>query len=318
MNPYRLIFMGTPEFAVPSLVALINQPDYEIVAVVTQPDRRQGRGKKLTPPPIKVTALEAGLTVLQPETLRAPDDAAELARLKPDLIVVAAFGQILKPHLLDLPPHGCLNVHASLLPRWRGASPIAAAIHAGDRETGITLMKMNEGLDSGDIISQRAMPIQPTHTRATLTDDLAELGGSLLIDTLPDWLTHKIAARPQDESGVTLAPRLKKEAGNIDWSQSAIDIERLVRAYDPWPSAYTTTPHGRFKVITAELASTLENPYPDQPGILFNHEKRAYVSTGDGVLRLTMVQPAGKKAMPAEAMLNGQPQLWGNRLGGSD
>jgi methionyl-tRNA formyltransferase len=310
----KIIFMGTPDFAVPSLKALIKN-QYEVVAVVTQPDRPSGRGKRLTPPPVKVVAEAAGLKVMQPERLRNEAVVTELAALQPDLIMVAAFGQILRQNVLDLPSYGCLNVHASLLPRWRGASPVTAAIRAGDTETGITLMKMDIGLDTGPILAQRAIPIQPHHTGGTLTAELAELGASLLIETLPDWLAGRIQARPQDDALATLAPRLKKEEGEIDWSRPAVEIERQIRAFSPWPGTFTCHGSDQIKLLAAEVAR-LEPPAPayQKPGTLFKLQREVYVTTGQGVIRLTSVQPAGRKAMPAEAMLNGQPNLQGAKL----
>ena len=310
----RIIFMGTPEFAVPTLEALIKS-EYELAAVVTQPDRPSGRGRKLTPSPVKVAATEAGIDVLQPETLKAPEAVAQLATFRPDLIVVAAFGQILRPEVLELPRHGCLNIHASLLPRWRGAAPVAAAIHAGDAETGVTLMLMEAGLDTGPIIAQRAVLIRPTHTRDVLMAELAELGAALLIETLPAWLTGQIRARPQDERLATLAPRLTKEAGLIDWHKTALAIDRQVRAFYPWPGTFTEGRRGQFKILAVEVASGIPLPEQADPGVLFKHNRRVYVVTGQGALRLVTVQPAGKKEMPAEAMLNGQPELLGAKLG---
>ncbi len=315
MSHNKIIFMGTPDFAVPTLQALIDDPAYEIVAVVTQPDRPRGRGKKLTPPPVKVTALAADLPIRQPKTLRSPEVVAELQALQPDVIIVAAFGQILKREVLDMPPHGCLNVHASLLPRWRGASPIAAAIRAGDAESGITIMQMDEGLDSGGMLSQRRVPIRADHTLGSLTDELAQVGADLLLDTLPQWLAGDLSATPQDESLVTLAPRLQKEEGEVDWSHPAVTIERLIRAFDPWPSAYTVGLRGRFKLLAAELATNVTPPNGAAAGLLFKQGKRVYVNTGEGVLRLITVQPASQKPMPAESMLNGQPELEGAVLG---
>jgi methionyl-tRNA formyltransferase len=306
--------MGTPDFSVPGLSALIESPDYEVVAVVTQPDRRKGRGQQVMPPPVKEVAMVAGVPVMQPETLRNHDVVAELKALKPDVIIVAAFGQILRTDVLTLPPHGCLNIHASLLPRWRGASPVAAAIMAGDVETGVTLMKMNEGLDTGPMIAKRAVPIEPTHTRGSLTDELAELGARLLIDSLPAWLNGQIEARPQDDSLATKAPLLTKAEGEIDWCKSAIEIERHVRAFYPWPGTFTQGIKGQFKVLNVELPDVI-NPHSDQPGTVFKHQKQVYVSTGAGVIHLLTVQPTGKKSMPGEAMLNGQPMLWGTQLG---
>lgn len=311
--------MGTPYFAVPALKALIDAPATEatwhVVAAVTQPDRRSGRGKKLTPSPVKVAALEAGLTVLQPETLRSDAAVAELAALEPDLIVVAAFGQILRRNVLTLPPHGCVNIHASLLPRWRGAAPVAAAIRAGDFDTGVTLMLMDEGLDTGPIIARRRIPIRPDHTRDSLTAELADSGAVLLVETLPAWLAGEVRPQPQDDRLATLAPRLKKEEGTIDWRQAAVDIERQVRAFCPWPGTFTVGPRGQFKVLEVEPAGNVTPPAGSKPGTVFEQNRRVYVVTGQGALRLVTVQPAGKKEMPAKAMVNGQPELLGAILG---
>lgn len=313
----RIIFMGTPDFAVPALKALLApsaDQAYEVVAVVTQPDRPSGRGKKLTPSPVKVTAAGAGVEVLQPETLRSEEVVAELAAYQPDLMVVAAFGQILRKNVLTLPAHGCINIHASLLPRWRGAAPVIAAIRAGDVETGITLMQMDEGLDTGPIIAQRAIPIRPTHTGGLLTDELAHLGAALLLDTLPAWLAGEITVQPQDNKLATLAPRLKKEEGIIDWTRTAVEIERHVRAFQPWPGTFTYGPRGQFKVLAVAVAPEVSGPPLVSPGTVFSHNRGVYATTGQGVLRLIRVQPAGKTEMTAEAMVNGQPELWGAQL----
>ena len=315
----RIIFMGTPDFAVPLLQALIDaapQKNWQIVGVVTQPDRPKGRGKKLAPPPVKVIAEQARLPVLQPETLKAEQAVAQLAALMPDVIVVAAFGQILRPNVLNLPPQGCLNVHASLLPRWRGASPVTAAIRAGDAETGVTIMLMDEGLDTGPILSQRVIPISAGHTGGTLTQDLAELGAALLVDTLPKWLAGEIEPQAQNNDLATKTRLLKKQDGAIDWSQSAQEIERQVRAFTPWPGAFSYGPKGQIKFLSVETAESVE--FTDVPGTLFKHNRDVYVTTGSGAIRLVTVQPAGKTAMPAEAMLNGQPELLGSRLGSSE
>jgi methionyl-tRNA formyltransferase len=310
--------MGTPDFAVPALNALITSAKsnaWEVVAVVTQPDRPRGRGKKLAPPTVKVVAEKAGVTVLQPATLRTEAAVAELAALSPGVIVVAAFGQILRKNVLELPPCGCINIHASLLPRWRGAAPVVAAIRAGDTETGITLMLMDEGLDTGPILAQRARSITATHTGGTLTAELAELGAELLVETLPGWLAGEITPQPQDDGPMTLAPRLKKAEGAIDWTQPAVDIERQVRAFFPWPGTYSQGPRGQFKILAVEAAPDVVDPERSEPGTVFKYERGVHVSTGQGSIRLVTVQPAGKKEMTAEAMLNGQPELWGARLG---
>ena len=316
--PARIIFMGTPDFAVPPLKALIesaNEKNWEVVAVVTQPDRPKGRGKQLAPPPVKIIAEAAGINVLQPPTLRTEEAVADLAALRPDIIIVAAFGQILRQNVLDMPPHGCLNIHASLLPRWRGATPVTAAIRAGDAETGITLMKMGAGLDTGPMIAQRSLPILPTHTGETLTEELAELGAALLVDTLPGWLAGKITPQPQDDLLATLAPSLKKQEGAIDWSQSAAEIERQVRAFHPWPGTFTESPRGRLKIITVKVAAQVSPPAGSIPGTVFKHQREVYVAAGQGVIHLLTVQPAGKKPMDALALLNGQPELLGAQLG---
>ncbi|MCB9078431.1 MAG: methionyl-tRNA formyltransferase [Anaerolineaceae bacterium] len=306
--------MGTPDFAVPSLTALIDS-DYDVAAVVTQPDRPSGRGKRLTPPPVKAAAEAADLKVLQPRTLKSPEAFAALAAFKPDLIIVAAFGQILRSNVLDLPPYGCINVHASLLPRWRGAAPITAAVLAGDAETGVTIMKMDEGLDTGPMIAKRAIPITDHHTGGMLTAILADLGAQLLIDTLPHWVSGEIEPQPQDNSQATFAPRLDKQAGALDWSQPAVAIERKVRAFDPWPGTFTTISKGPVKILNVSIAREVTPPPDSPPGAVFKQRREVYITTGDGVLQLITVQPAGKKAMPAEAWLNGQPDLEGSRLG---
>jgi methionyl-tRNA formyltransferase len=316
--PVRIVFMGTPDFAVPPLQALIEsaaQKDWQVVAVVTQPDRPQGRGKKLASSPVKVVAEAAGLTLWQPATLKTEAAIEHLAALQPDVVIVAAFGQILRKNVLDMPPYGCLNIHASLLPRWRGAAPITAAIRAGDTETGITLMKMDEGLDTGAIIAQRSLPILPTHTGGTLTAELAQVGASLLLDTLPGWLAGKITPRPQNDALATLATRLKKEEGVIDWSQPAAAIERQVRAFQPWPGTFTQGTRGPLKIIAVDLAAGVSPPAGNKPGTVFTQQREVYVSTGEGVIHLQTVQPAGKKPMAAAALLNGQPDLLGAQLG---
>lgn len=314
----RIIFMGTPDFAVPAFKALVSPlahaRGYQVVAAVTQPDRPSGRGKRLTPSPVKVEAERAGVSVLQPESLKEPQAVAALAALRPDLIVVAAFGQILRPDVLNLPPHGCLNIHASLLPRWRGAAPVAAALLAGDRETGVSLMRMDEGLDTGPVIARRAVPITASHTTASLTAELAQVGAELLLETLPAWLAGQIEPEPQLEEQATLAPRLRKEAGAIDWQRPALEIERQVRAFEPWPGAFTRGPRGLLKILTVRTAPEVAGRAPKPPGTIFEYQRGVYVSTGDGAVQLVTVQPAGKKAMPAEAMVRGQPELIGTLL----
>jgi methionyl-tRNA formyltransferase len=311
----RVIFMGTPAFAVPSLAALVEH-DYNVVAVVTQPDAPAGRGKALKPSDVKVFAQQHGLTILQPETLKPAEEVERLRALEPDLIVVAAFGQILRQTVLDIPRFNCINVHASLLPRWRGASPISAAIAAGDAATGITIMIMEAGLDSGPILSQRSEAIRHDDTTATLTSRLAHVGAELLTDTLPKWMAHEITPRKQDEAHVTLAPRLKKDAGRIDWSLGAHAIERHVRAMTPWPSAFTTLHGKQLKVLHAEIGMVDGHKQKLQNGEVIIDRNHVHVQCGNGLLRLVEVQMEGKRAMNADDFARGHPALAGAVLGG--
>ncbi len=290
--------MGSPEFAVPVLRALAKE--YNVVGVVTQPDKAAGRGRKLKAPPVKQAALELGLPVMQPRRLRKPEAFAQLAEWKPDLIVVAAYGQILRPNVLELPRYGCVNVHASLLPRWRGASPIQHAILNGDSETGITIMLMDEGMDTGPILSQRAIPILPDETAGELSKRLSELGAQLLLETLPKYLSGEITPQPQDDSQATYAPLLKKEDGRLDFSRSAEELARQVRAFNPWPAAFTEWRGQPFKILRAHAADG-EAP----AGKRLVHEKKPAFGTASGILVLDEVQPAGKKPMAGEVFLRG-------------
>lgn len=307
----RLIFMGTPDFAVPSLIHLAQH--YQVIAVVTQPDRQSGRGRKVSISPVKQAALDLGLPVIQPPTLRDTEAVAELVQLKPDLIVVAAFGQILRQNVLNLPPHGCVNVHASLLPRWRGAAPVAAAIRAGDSETGVTLMQMDRGLDTGAIIRAKSIPIEPHHTRANLTEILAELGAKLLIETLPDWFAGNIEPQPQNDAEATFARLIQKEEGLIDWHQSAQEIERHIRAFDPWPGTYTFWQRSRLKIISATVFQGADKP-DVEPGVIFEVNRNVVVKTGRGLLALNQIQVAGKRAMSAIDLAHGNADFVGSQL----
>ncbi len=254
----RVVFMGTPAFAVPSLRALLDAHNIagrpaRLVAVVTQPDRPAGRGGRVQLGPVKSAALAAGIPVLQPERLRRPESMAELRSYAPDLIVVAAFAQILSREVLELPRYGCLNVHASLLPRWRGASPIAAAILAGDASSGVTIMKMDAGLDTGPLLAVRAIALRADETTGTLTARLAELGAELLAETLGPWIGGALTPAPQDDAQATLTRTLRKEDGRIDWhDRDAGLIARMTRAYDPWPGAFTTYAGRTLKLWLAE------------------------------------------------------------------
>ena len=304
----RVAFLGSPDFAVPALEALASA--WEVVGVVTQPDRPAGRGRVLTPPPVKSAALRLGLPVQQPPRLRAPEATADLARWEPELIVVAAYGQILRPEVLALPRHGCLNVHASLLPRWRGAAPIPAAILAGDPVTGITIMQMDAGMDTGGILAQASLDISPEDTAAGLSLSMAPLGAALLLDVLPGYLNGDVKPVPQDESRATLAPLLKKADGRLDFTRSAAELERQVRAYDPWPGTFLEWEGHRLAVLRAGIA--------DVPGIavgaVTRHALYPAVGTSQGLLVLELVQPAGRQPVPGDAYLRGTPAFASARL----
>src|SRR6266508_2308119 len=297
-NMIRVVFMGSPDFSLPTLRALADT--YDVVGVATQPDRAAGRGRELKPPPVKVLAQELKIPVIQPEKLRQPEVMEQLRAWNPDLIVVAAFGQILKKDVLYLPRFGCINVHASLLPRWRGAAPINAAILHGDEETGITIMKMDVGLDTGPILAQRSIPLTREDTAGSVFEKLSQLGADLLIETLPDYLSGKIQATPQPEEGVTYAPMLKKEEGHLDFTRPAEELERRVRACNPWLGAFmdfdgTLLKVHRAHVADGEVAVGQRLVFEDQPA----------VGTGSGLLILDEVQPAGKKSMSGKSFLAG-------------
>ena len=296
--PVKIVFMGSPEFAVPALRALAAQ--YPIAGVVTQPDRPSGRGMTLTPPPVKVAALELGLPVIQPEKLRAPEAFQQLQEWAPDLIVVAAFGQILRQNVLDLPRFGCVNTHASLLPRHRGAAPIQAAILTGDAQTGITIMKMDAGLDTGPMLSQRAIPIGPQDTGGSLFEKLSRLGGELLLETLPAYLAGEIVPQPQPEEGATYFGMIKKEDGLLDFSMPSAVLERKVRAFSPWPGTFLQWNGALLKIHRAHVA-----PGQAQPGVRLVLGSLPAVGTSDGLLVFDELQPAGKKAMLGKAFLAG-------------
>ena len=290
----------------PTLSALAAR--YPIVGVVTQPDRPAGRGQVLTSPPVKILAEQLGLPVIQPERLRRPEAMEQLRAWAPDLIVVAAFGQILRPEVLDLPPYGCINVHGSLLPRWRGAAPIQAALLNGDHETGITIMRMDPGIDTGPILSQAALPILPDDTTGTLSVRMAELGAHLLIQTLPKYLSGEIVPQQQDDAVATYAPMLKKEEGRLDFNRSAVELANQVRAFNPWPSAFTDWQGLLLKVHrAASVPAAVLGFAPGSPVIAAGMPAFA---TADGWLLLLEVQPAGKKAMPGKVFLQGA-RGWG-------
>lgn len=296
--PTNVVFMGSPDFALPSLRALTQH--YHIAGVVTQPDRASGRGRELKPPPVKTLALELGLPIIQPQKLREPEAMAQLQAWKPDLIVVAAFGQILKKDVLDLPRFGCVNVHASLLPRWRGAAPINAAILAGDEETGVTIMQMDVGLDTGPMLAKRSIRLNPDDTAGSVFQALSTLGADLLLETLPDYMDGKIIPQPQPEEGATYAPMLKKDDGRLDFFKPASELERRVRAMNPWPGAFMELDGAILKVHRAHVDAG--NASAGQRLVVQNQPA---VGAGGGILILDEVQPAGKKPMSGTSFLAG-------------
>lgn len=298
----NVVFMGSPNFAIPILMQLSQQ--YRVVGVITQPDRPAGRGQVLTPPPIKVLAASLGLPVIQPEKMRNPEAFAQLQAWNPDLIVVAAFGQILRQNVLDLPRLGCINVHASLLPRWRGAAPIQAAILNDDGQTGVSIMKMDAGIDTGPVLAQRAVEILPTDTAGILSERLAETGASLLLETIPAYLNGSLQPQPQENALATYASMLKKEEGELDVSQPANALACRVMAFNPWPGAFIKWQGQSLKILQAhaEMGSTEE---PGKHGILQGFPA---IAAGQGWLVLDEVQPAGKKPMPGKVFLNGARQ----------
>ena len=303
----NVVFMGTPDFAVPALKLLIQH--HNVLGVVTQPDRPAGRSRQVQMSPVKQVALDAGIPVFQPEKIRRPEAIEELRQWSPDVYVVAAFGQILPQTVLDIPPHGSVNIHASLLPRWRGAAPIQAAIRAGDTETGITIMKMDAGLDTGPILRQQAIPIAPDETGQSLHDKLAALGGSLLIETLPGYLSGEIQPQPQDDSLATLAPRIQKEEGHIDWTQPAVHIERTVRAFTPWPGTYSLWNGKQLKIHSGEIGEG-----SIEAGRVAESHGRIAIGTGDGLFLPTRVQLEGRSAVSIDDFVRGHSDFVGAKL----
>ena len=311
----KVVFMGTPEFAIPSLEAL--HVHHQVVLVVTQPDRTRGRGRKLALPPVKEWALRHDLPVWQPATLHTAEAGQRLREPHADVYVTAAIGLLGPPDVLALPPHGCLNVHASLLPRWRGAAPVNAAILNGDTETGVTLMRMDECLDTGPVLAQARCAIHPDDTAETLTRRLARLGADLLIETLPRWLVGTIIPQPQPQEGVTLAGRLTKEDGLIDWSQPAATIERMTRAYDPWPGTYTHFQGQLLRVLRVQVLPEWSGT--ELPGTVISlPQGRVAVATGKGAVALEEIQLAGKRALPPGPFCCGCNDFVGARLGDAE
>jgi methionyl-tRNA formyltransferase len=307
--------MGTPEFSVPPLEYLIRS-EYQVVGVYSQPDRPTGRGRTLEQSPVKNMALAHGLEVFQPARLRNPDDVQRLAALKPDLILVAAFGQILPQSVLDIPPFGCLNIHPSLLPKYRGATPIPSAILGGDNETGVTIMLMDAGMDTGHIISQIIVGLEPQDTTESLTRRLAQAGVCLLGEVLPLWFDQSLKPQPQDGSKATYTSPIAKEDGVINWQMSAEEISRRVRAFYPWPGCYTWWQGKLLKLLEAVPLHKNKDLLPGRVVALASDKPAVVgVETGDGILGLLRVQLEGKRALTATEFLLGQRTFVGSTLG---
>ena len=316
----RIVFMGTPDFAVPSFKALLDA-GYEIPAVFTQPDKPRGRSGKPAPSPVKEAALEAGIEVYQPKKIRTEENVELIRQLAPDAIVVAAFGQIIPKAILDIPQYGCINVHASLLPKYRGAAPIQWAVINGDEVSGVTIMQMAEGLDTGDILYVREVPLAADETGGSLFDKLSLTGAQALVEALKKLEEGSIVPVSQpEESPTPYASMLRKEMGLINWSDSANKIERLVRGLDPWPSAYTFLDGKQLKIWASSVVGTEEAPSAEGDEqecgtVIRTDQDSIYVKTGDGLLRITQLQLEGKKRMPCDAFLRGFHVAPGTVLG---
>lgn len=306
MTELSIVFMGTPDFAVSSLRALLDA-GYRVVAVVTQPDRPIGRKRELAPTPVKVEAMKHGIPVLQPERIRHLEAISEIAQYNPDLIVTAAYGQIVPKAILEMPRHGCINVHGSLLPKYRGGAPIQHAIMNGDPVTGVTIMYMAEGLDTGAMLSKVEVPIDDDDTSGTMFDKLSVAGAELLVRTLPDLISGRIQPQPQNDAEATYSPTIKREQERIDWSRSSLELFRQIRALHPRPGAYTTWNDDIFKIFASHKPTDFTTlPAGYRPGTVLQVEDGGIeVQTGAGTLWLTVVQPAGKKAMDVASFRRG-------------
>lgn len=294
--------MGTPDFAVGTLEEII-RAGHEVVLVVTQPDKPKGRGKAMQYTPVKECALAHGIEVFQPVKVKEPENIEVLRKYEPDIIIVAAFGQIVPKSILDMPKYGCVNVHASLLPKYRGAAPIQWAVINGDEVTGVTIMRMNEGIDTGDMIAKKTVRLAEDETGGSLFDKLAQVGAQLCVETMEMIEAGKAEYIPQNNEEATHTSMIRKELGLIDWNRPAVEIERLIRGLNPWPSAYTQLSGKTFKIWKARVVSD-ENTY--EPGCICRIDKEGmYVQTGEGILLLTEVQMEGKKRMEASAFLRG-------------
>lgn len=308
----KVIFMGTPDFSVGTLAALV-EAGHEVVLAVTQPDKPKGRGKEMQYTPVKEYALEKGIPVYQPEKVRRPECIEELKKYQADVCVVIAFGQILPKEILEMTPYGCINVHASLLPKYRGAAPIQWAIINGESISGVTTMQMDEGLDTGDMLEKAEVPLGEKITGGELHDLLAEAGAKLCVQTLEKLEKGELKPEKQGETPTAYARMLDKKLGNIDWTRPAVEIERLIRGLNPWPSAYTTWNEKTMKIWDADV---VDEEKTAEPGIIIEVTKQTFsVQTGEGALRINELQIPGKKKMSADAFLRGYQVKTGEKLG---
>lgn len=309
----KIVFMGTPDFAVETLRTLLESPKHEVAAVVTQPDKPKGRGNVMQFPPVKELALEYQVLTYQPVKVRAPEFVEVLKEIRPDVIIVVAFGQILSKEILDIPTYGCINVHASLLPKYRGSAPIQQAIIDGEKETGVTIMRMDTGVDTGDMIKKSVIPIERKETGESLFGKLSKLGGPLILEVLEELETGRAVFEKQDESMASHVKMLDKRMGKINWKESAEKIERLVRGLNSWPSAYTALDGRILKIWDADV---LKQEYPGECGSVVEVRKDCfYVKTGEGTLAIKEVQLEGKKRMLVDAFLRGYVVEVGKQLG---
>lgn len=309
----KIVFMGTPEFAAASLKALVESGQYEIAAVVTQPDRPKGRGHKVMMSAVKEYALTQSLPVLQPERVKAPEFQAEMEKIQPELIVVAAFGQFLPKTLLELPKFGCINVHASLLPRYRGAAPIHYAILKGEKEAGVTIMQMDVGMDTGAMLSKVSVPVGPEMTQGELHDILKEKGARLLLDTIPRLAAGTLQPVPQPEEEATYASLITRDMEKLDWNKTAEELHNQIRAFNPWPGSFTLLPDGkRLKIWKSRV---LDENGQNRPGTVLQADSKGFwVACGQGSLEILECQPEGKKRMEATPFVNGKYVKTGDRL----
>ena len=309
----RIVFMGTPDFAVGSLQALCESGKHEIIAVVTQPDRPKGRGNKLLQTPVKEYALAQGLTVYQPQKVKTPEFVELLHELQPELIVVAAFGQFLSKEILELPKYGCINVHASLLPKYRGAAPIQYAIIKGEKESGVTIMQMDIGMDTGAMLDKVVVPIAENTTMGELHDALREQGAALLLEVIDKIAAGTAVAEPQDNEQATYATLLDRSMEHIDWSKTAQEVHNLIRGFNPAPSTFTKLPNGKsLKIWGSKM--TDKNSNAAAGTVIVTGKHSFFVACGEGVLEITEVQPESKKRMPAQVFLNGRGVQEGDLL----